>query len=556
MSHNQSWQRWRTHPGMPEALKQELLSIEDDKAAIRERFWRGLSFGTGGLRGRMGAGTNRMNDYTVDRASRGLAAYLLKSSDLPSCVIGYDSRLNSQQFAKRAAAALAGRGVRVHLFEELGPVPLLSFAVRYLRCDAGVMITASHNPRDYNGYKVYDATGCQLLDDAALKVAACIEAEHELCTRFPDEEELTRKGFIRPVAWEVRDAYIDAVLKLSILTPPAPLKVVYSPLHGAGLRSVRKVLGTMPNIALSVVAAQEHPDGTFPTVEKPNPEDPAAMALAAEQLLREEADICLATDPDCDRLGVGVRVKDEVHYLTGNQIAVLLLHFICEGLTNEDEMPESATAVKTIVTTPMADAIAKHYNVRLVQVLTGFKYIGDVINRLDREGVAQRFILGMEESYGYLSGTHVRDKDAVNAAMLVCEMASYYKSVNSNLLEAYDALQRRFGCFTTSLETYQMEGEEGADHVKRIMEALRHMDDIAGIPVEHRMDYLKDDTGLPASDVLVFDLQGGRRLVARPSGTEPLLKLYLTVKCADGEDEQDPLTAFIQAVRGVVDGIH
>ncbi len=555
MGHMEAWQRWMRHPGMPEELRQELLSIQDDPQAIRDRFWQGLHFGTGGLRGRMGAGANRINQYTVNRTSRGLAAYLLKQSDLPSCVIGFDSRLNSQLYARHAAAALADRGVRVHLFEELGPAPLLSFAVRYLRCDAGVMITASHNPKDYNGYKVYDASGCQLLDDAALRVSASIEAEHELATRFPDEEALTEQGYIRPVKWEVRDAFNDAVLKLSVLTPPAQLKVVYSPLHGAGLRSVRKVLGTMPNIELSVVAAQEHPDGHFPTVDKPNPEDPQAMAMAAQQMLEEQADICLATDPDCDRLGVGVRLKDEVRFLSGNELGVLLLHFICEVRTNEETLPDNALAVKTIVTTPMADAVAAHYNVRLAQVLTGFKYVGEIINRLERDGAVQRFILAFEESYGYLSGAHVRDKDAVNAAMLVCEMASYYKSVNSNLVEAYQALQKRFGCYETALETFHLDGQEGSARIKRVMTALRQADTIAGFDIQERTDYLRDNTGLPASDVLVFKLAGGRHLVARPSGTEPLLKLYLTVRCEGGKEEEDMLQAFRQAAMDQVDAI-
>lgn len=555
MPHFAAWRRWLKHPGMSEELTQELLSIQDDQAAIRDRFAGGLRFGAAGIRGLMGAGTTRVNDYTVDRVGRGLAAWLLKKEDLPSCVIGYDSRRNSRRFAGRLAAALAARGVRVHLFEELTPVPLLSFAVRYLRCDAGVMITASHNGPEYNGLKMYDATGCALLEDAALSLCALVEAEQELCTRFPDEEQLTEKRLIRPVSREVREAYQDAVLKLSILTPPAPLKVVYSPLHGAGLRSVRQVLLARPNIEVQLVAAQEHPDGAFPTVASPNPEDPAAMAMAAAQMLAQGADICLATDADCDRLGVGVRVKDDARMLSGNELAVLLLHFICEGLTNEGNMPEGAIAVKTVVTTPMAENIARHYNVRMVEVLTGFRYIGEVINRLDREGEAQRFILGMEESHGYLSGTHVREKDAVNAAMLVCEMASYYKSVNSNLLEAHEALQRRFGYYEADTQLIELAGEEGAQRLKRLMAAFRTMDTVAGFHVESLVDYMKDDTGLPAADVLEYRLEGDRHLLVRPSGTEPLLKLYLTVKGDSQEQARESLKAFTAEVMAAADAI-
>lgn len=546
MAHMQAWRRWLEHPGMPEELMQQLQLIKDDEQAIRDHFFGGLAFGTGGLCGRMGAGSNRINDYTVNRVSRGLAAYLLKQGDMPSCVIGFDSRLNSQHYAQLAAAALAERGVRVHLFEELVPAPMVSFAVRYLRCDAGVVITAGHSPSDYNGYKVYDATGCQLLHEAARQVSASIETELELCTRFPDLEQLTRKGFVRPVAWEVRDAYSDAVLKLSILTPPAVLKVVYSPLHGAGMRTIRKVLGAMPNVELSVVATQEQPDGTFPTVEQPNPTDPVALELAAQQMLEEEADICLATDPDCGRLGVGVRLKDAVHFLSGNELAALLTHFICEGLTNQEQMPPCATAVKTIGISPMVDVIAKHYDVRTAQVLTDFKYIGETINRLNRDGVVQRFVLGIEEGNGYLSGSHVRDRDGVNAAMLVCEMASYYKSVNSNLLDAYQALRRRFGCFKTAVEKLQLEGEQGAARMGRIMAALRGADAIGEWTVEERVDFLKDNTGLPASDVLALTLEGNRQLVARPSDTEPTLQLRLTVGCPDAQEAQAQL-ALLQA---------
>ena len=549
-----AYQRWLDHPGMPEDLKQELLHMRDDPGLQEDCFYRSLSFGTGGLRGTMGAGSNRMNDYTVLRATRGLAKWLHAQGDLPSCAIGFDNRHQSRRFAQLVAAALADSGVRVHLFEELCPTPMLSFAVRYLRCDGGVMITASHNPKEYNGYKVYDATGCQILDEAAEEIKALMEAEEELVPAFPAYDDQLHKGFIRPIGRDVQDAYHAAVLGLSVMTPSTPLDVVYTPLHGAGLRAVRRVLGDLPNIRLTVVPEQEHPDGSFPTVPKPNPEDPAAMALASELMLKEGADICLATDPDCDRLGVGVRLKDGHRFLSGNEIGVLMLHFICEARTLKGTMPECPTAVKTIVTTPMADAIAQQYQVKLIQVLTGFKYIGNTINRLARDGQEQRYILGFEESYGYLSGTHVRDKDAVNAALLVCEMASYYKGVGSNLWEAYEALCERYGRFNTALETLQFEGAQGAHRLQRVMASLREAPLVAGLPIAQRTDYLHDDTGLPPSDVLVFQLEGDRTLVVRPSGTEPLLKLYLSLKAGEGE-EADAMAAFRQAARQMVEEI-
>lgn len=547
------YRRWLDQPGLEQALREELLSIEGQEDQISDRFYRGLAFGTGGLRGRMGAGTNRMNVYTVLRATKGLAKYLGQKSDLPSCAIAYDSRENSRRFAQVAAAALAEKGVRVYLYGELAPTPMCSFAVRYLKCDGGIVITASHNAREYNGYKVYDKHGCQITDEIAAEISQLIARQQDLVSRLPDYEQQLEKGMIRLIARDVWQAYQQAVLGLSVMTPTTPLKVVYSPLHGTGNRPVRQVLGSLPNLQVSVVAEQEQPDGSFPTVLKPNPEYPQAMELAARQMLQTQADICLVTDPDCDRLGVGVRIRDQVDYLTGNELGVLLLHFICQARQAAGSMPDSPLAVTTIVTTPMAAAVADAFGVQLQLVLTGFKYIGATINRLKREGQEGRYILGFEESYGYLSGTHVRDKDAVNAALLVCEMASYYLGQRQNLREAYRALQAAYGVYESGLLSFTFEGEQGQAELARVMEGLRREEAPAGYAVEEKRDYGTGLDGLPPSDVLLFRLEGDRTLIARPSGTEPLLKLYLHVRQGEGEDALQKLDQLRLAAASLID---
>jgi phosphoglucomutase len=546
------YRKWMDFEPMQGELKVDLKSVEDDPEQINDRFYRSLSFGTGGLRGKMGAGTNRMNVYTVAKTSRGLAKYLAAMSDLPSCAIAYDSRNNSALFARVSAAALAQAGVRVHLFAQLAPTPMCSFAVRYFKCEVGVVITASHNPAEYNGYKVYDKHGGQITDDAAAKLSGLIAQQKDLVREFPDYEALLRKGMIRLIERDVWDAYQEAVLALSIQAPTFPLHVVYSPLNGTGNRPVRQMLSNLPLVQVSVVPQQEMPDGNFPTCPKPNPENPQAMALAARLMEDIGADICLATDPDCDRLGVGVRTKEGTRFLSGNEIGVLLLHFICEGRLAKGTMPDNAVVIKTIVTAPMVQAIARHYNLQVVNVLTGFKYIGDAMNRLKREGQIDRFIFAFEESLGYLSGTHVREKDAVNAALLVCEMAAHYASQRMTLLDAYRALEARFGVYLSGLCTFVFEGEEGAQTIARVMAALRRAGSVAGHEVLSRVDYLVDATGLPPSDVLSFTLAGERQLIARPSGTEPILKLYLSVQQGEGEDGAHKLEVLDQAARQMI----
>lgn len=546
------YRRWMDFESMQGELKADLEAIADDQEQINDRFYRSLSFGTGGLRGKMGAGTNRMNVFTVAKASRGLAKYLAALSDLPGCVIAYDSRNNSALFARITAAALAQGGVRVHLFAQLAPTPMCSFAVRYFKCEVGVVITASHNPAEYNGYKVYDKHGGQITDEAAAKLSGLIAQQKDLVGVFPDYDALARKGMIRLIERDVWDAYQEAVLALSIQAPTFPLHVVYSPLHGTGNRPVRQMLSNLPMVQVSVVPQQEMPDGNFPTCRKPNPENPQAMALAARLMEDIEADICLATDPDCDRLGVGVRTRDGTRFLSGNEVGVLLLHFICEGRLAKGTMPDNAVLIKTIVTAPMAQAIARNYNVQVINVLTGFKYIGEAMNRLKREGQLERFIFAFEESLGYLSGTHVREKDAVNAALLVCEMAAHYASQRMTLVDAYRALETRFGVYLSGLCTFVFEGQEGAKTMARVMAGLRRAGSVAGYEVLSRVDYLVDTTGLPASDVLAFTLAGERQLIARPSGTEPILKLYLSVQQGEGEDGARKLEALDQAARQMI----
>lgn len=540
----ESYEKWLRYPQLDETLRQELSQLAGQEDEIADRFWKDLSFGTGGLRGKIGAGTNRMNLYTVSKAARGIARHLLRQSELASCAIGYDSRRGSRTFARLMAAVMAELGVRVHLFDELVPTPILSFAVRYLRCDGGIMITASHNPREYNGIKVYDRSGCQLNDDAAREVAAGIARHQDLVTRLPDYAEFAEKGMIRPIGRDVYDAFHEAVLERSIELPPEELHVVYSPLNGTGNRPVRRMLASLPNIRVSVVPQQENPDGEFPTTPRPNPELPEAMTLSLALTEELGADICIATDPDCDRVGVGVRAEQGVKLLSGNQVGALMFHFICEGLRAKENLPEQPAAATTLVSTPMADEIAADYGVKLYKVLTGFKYIGDIINRLERDGGADRFIFAFEESIGYLIGPYIREKDGVGAAMMVCEMASYYKRQGMTLIDAYQELEARYGVFISRLETLRYEGRKGEELMREKMDALRQMSEIAGLRVLEKTDYLHDETGLPKSNVLRFVLEGGRQAVYRPSGTEPLLKLYLTVRCTSREEGEKDMQTF------------
>lgn len=528
---NMKYQQWLDCPGMNEELLGQLKAMNEEQ--ISDSFYRELTFGTGGLRGVLGAGTNRMNLYTVSKATRGLGKYLLETFEQPSCVVSCDSRIHSTDFARLTAATLAEMGVRVYIYKTLMPTPMLSYAVRHLKTSAGVMVTASHNPAKFNGYKVYGADGCQITIEAADRIYGYICAEETLVPQLPDFDEQMAKGMISWIDDETIESYYQVMDGLRIAPATERLHLVYSPLNGTGNVPVREMMKRMGNIDLEIVAEQELPDGNFPTCPYPNPEIREAMKLAIEKTIATKADMCLATDPDCDRIGAGVRVGDEVVLISGNDMGVLLLDYICSH-RKQTKLPP--VAVKTIVTTEMAVPICQKYGVELRNVLTGFKFIGEQIGLLEAEGHPERYIFGFEESYGYLSGTDVRDKDAVNAAVLVCEMSANYKEQGLTLLDKLDQLRREHGFFAQRLLTFEYEGESGAKTMAGIMTKLRQplaSFGEAAFQTCTRIDYQNDDTGLPKSDVLSFALANGDKIIVRPSGTEPKLKAYLFAKGAD-----------------------
>ena len=528
---NAKYQAWLDCPGMNDELLGQLKGMTDEQ--ISDSFYRELAFGTGGLRGVLGAGTNRMNLYTVSKATRGLGKYLLETFEQPSCAVSCDSRIHSTDFARLTAATLAEMGVRVYIYRTLMPTPMLSYAVRHLHTSAGVMVTASHNPAKFNGYKVYGADGCQITIEAADRIYGYICAEETLVPQLPDFDAQMARGMISWIDDETIESYYRVMDGLRIAPATERLHLVYSPLNGTGNVPVREMMKRMGNIDVEIVAEQELPDGNFPTCPYPNPEIREAMKLAIEKTIATGADMCLATDPDCDRIGAGVRVGDEVVLISGNDMGVLLLDYICSHREKTDLVP---VAVKTIVTTEMAVPICEKYGVELRNVLTGFKFIGEQIGLLEAEGHPERYIFGFEESYGYLSGTDVRDKDAVNAAVLVCEMSANYKAQGLTLLDKLDLLRKEHGFFAQRLLTFEYEGESGAKTMAGIMANLRKpLSDFADEAFQTctRIDYENDDTGLPKSDVLSFALKDGCKIIVRPSGTEPKLKAYLFAKGVD-----------------------
>ena len=528
----QRYQHWCAQKTLDPELRQELAAMQNDADKITDAFYRDLEFGTAGLRGVLGAGTNRMNIYVIRRATQAVADYL-NETDLPKTVaIGHDSRIKSDVFAREAAAVFAANGITAYLYPRLEPVPALSFAVRHLHCGLGICVTASHNPAAYNGYKVYGSDGCQMTPEAAKRVVALLEQmDYFTAARTEDFDAALAAGRIRYIPDEVLDAFVDAVYAQRVGSGDgiADLKLVYTPLNGAGLECVRKLTQKLGIRNMTIVKEQEQPDGHFPTCPYPNPEIREAMKLAIEKTIATGADMCVATDPDCDRIGAGVRQGDTVTLISGNDMGVLLLDYVCSHRkAQKGELPP--VAVKTIVTTEMAVPICKKYGVELRNVLTGFKFIGEQIGLLEKEGHTERYIFGFEESYGYLSGTSVRDKDAVNAAVLVCEMAANYKAQGLTLLDKLEQLREEFGFYAQRLLTFQYEGESGAAKMADIMRKLRAPLDTfqdAHFPTATRIDYQNDETGLPKSDVLSFALADGSKIIVRPSGTEPKLKAYL-----------------------------
>ena len=463
---------WLACPAMTEELRKELEGM--DEASLHDSFYRNLTFGTGGLRGVLGAGTNRMNFFTVAKATRGLAEYLKETFDRPSCAVSFDSRIHSEDFARLTAAVLAESGVSVWIYPRLQPTPMLSFTVRHLHTSAGIMITASHNPAKYNGYKVYGTDGCQITLEAAERTQHQIDHQPDLMDDLPDFEQYLSAGTIRWITEETIEAYYQAIAKLSVKPVSEPLHLVYSPLNGTGNVPVREMMKRMKNIRVNIVTEQELPDGRFPTCPYPNPEIREAMALAIRKTIETQADFCFATDPDCDRMGAGVRVGDEVQLISGNDMGILMLDFLCRNKKAVSSLPP--VVVKTIVTTEMAAALCRKHGIELRNVLTGFKFIGEQIGLLEKDHTSDRFLFGFEESYGYLSGTDVRDKDAVNAALLLCELASDLKAQEKTMLDRLEELRREYGFFAQRLLTFEYEGEDGANRMAAIMKTLRASD--------------------------------------------------------------------------------
>ena len=535
----QEYNRWLSWPGMDAETKDALCAMTREQT--EDAFYRDLAFGTGGLRGVIGAGTNRMNIYTVAKATQGLADYLNKQREQPSVCIGYDSRIKSDVFARVAAGVFAANGVKVSIWPRLMPVPTVSFAVRHLGADAGVMITASHNPSKYNGYKVYGADGCQITTQAAAQVLA----EIEKLDIFRDVhtgsfEEYLEKGGISYIPEETYTAFVENVKAQSVLYGEEVNKdtaIAYSPLNGAGRWPVLRTLSEMGYTNVTVVAEQAEPDGNFPTCPYPNPEIREAMELGLRYARENNADLLLATDPDCDRVGIAVKNEEGAYVLlSGNETGILLLDYICSQRVKHGKMPEKPVMVKTIVTMDLAERIAARYGLETRNVLTGFKFIGEQIGLLENQGQKERYVFGFEESYGYLTGTYVRDKDGVGGAYMICEMFSYYATRGIRLTDKLQELYKEYGYCRNTLHSFQFEGSAGFAKMQRIMALFRQgIQSFGGLRVEKVLDYSLGLDGLPKSDVLKFLLEGGCSLVVRPSGTEPKLKLYLSVTAENAQ---------------------
>lgn len=533
---------WLANATADTDVMDELKTMDAHK--MEDAFYRDLAFGTGGLRGVIGAGTNRMNIYTVAKASQGLADYLQKNISNPSVVIGYDSRIKSDIFAKVAAGVFAANGIKVNIWPVLMPVPTVSYATRYLHASAGVMITASHNPSKYNGYKVYGSDGCQITTEDAADILAEIEKlDIFKDVKNSDFEAGITNGSIQYIPDEVYTAFVNEVKNQSVLYGEKVNKdvaIVYSPLNGTGLRPVTRVLTEMGYTNITVVKEQEQPDGTFPTCPYPNPEIKEAMALGMEYAKKCDADLLLATDPDCDRVGIAVKnKKGEYELLTGNQTGMLLLDYICSQRQKHGKMSVDPVMIKTIVTTDMGEQIASHYGLRTINVLTGFKFIGEQIGKLEQQGKAASYVFGFEESYGYLTGSYVRDKDGVDGAYMICEMFSYYKTKGASLLDKLEELYQTYGYCLNTLHSYEFDGSAGFAKMQRIMQAFREdVKAFGGKKVMKLLDYAPGLDGLPKSDMLKFLLEDNCSVVIRPSGTEPKIKVYISVSAVNKENAE------------------
>lgn len=556
--YKKKYEQWLNSDIVSEDLKEELRNISGDEKEIEERFYKELDFGTGGLRGIIAAGTNRLNVITVGKATQGFSNFLNDEyKGEKSAVIAYDSRNKSDEFAKAAALNLAANGIKTYLFESLRPTPVLSFAVRYLKCKGGIVLTASHNPKIYNGYKAYDETGCQLTDEPAERVINYVNnIEDYADIKTMDEKEALESGMLVYIGEEVDAAFIEALKKVTIRKElvknhAKDLNIVFTPIHGSGNLPVRRILNELGYENVNVVKEQELPDGNFTTAPYPNPEDPKVFKLALELSDKVNADVIFGTDPDCDRIGVVVKDNNgEYKVLSGNQTGILLTHYMLSSLKEIDSLPKNAAVIKTIVTTEAVRKITEEYGVKLFDLLTGFKYIGEMMTSFEKTSEFE-YILGFEESYGYLAGTHARDKDAVVAAQMIAEMTLYYKTKGKTLYEALIDLYEKYGYFKESLVSIGLEGKEGQEKIGRCIDALRAttINEINGVKVVQSLDYklsteLNNITNeqktldLPKSNVLKYVLEDDSWFVVRPSGTEPKMKVYLSVKGSSLEDSE------------------
>ena len=554
------YERWLNADLQDVDLGTELQSIKGDDDAIKDRFAVALKFGTAGLRGTLGAGTNRMNIWVVRQATQGVADWVKTQGGTQTVAISYDSRLKGWNFARDAAGVLAANGINVRIYDELMPVPALSFATRYYHCNAGIMVTASHNPKEYNGYKAYGPDGCQMTDDAAAVVYDSIQKTDVLTgAKYMSFAEGVEKGLIKFVGNDCKKGLYDAIESRQIRPGAAKgsgLKLVYSPLNGTGLVPVTHVLRDIGITDITIVPEQEYPNGYFTTCPYPNPEIFQALEKGLALAKETGADLMLATDPDADRVGIAMKCPDGSYELvSGNEMGVLLLDYICAGRIEKGTMPKNPVAVKSIVSTPLANAVAKHYGVELRETLTGFKWIGDQIAQLEAAGEVERFIFGFEESYGYLAGSYVRDKDAVIGSMLICEMAAYYRSIGSSIKQRLEEIYKEYGRYLNKVDSFSFPGLSGMDKMAGIMENLRKnpLSEIAGIKVAKVLDYEKpEETGLPKANVLIYTLENGATVVVRPSGTEPKIKIYYTTLGKDLSEAEAEKEKLAEAMKPIV----
>ena len=565
------YNQWLNSATADPDLITELKKIDGKDDEINDRFYTELEFGTAGLRGVIGVGTNRMNYYTVCRATQGLADFLNAHYENPSCAIGYDSRIKSDYFSKEAAKTLAANGIKVYIFEELEPTPCLSYAIRKFGTQGGIILTASHNPAKYNGYKCYDFNGYQMTDEEAAETYEYIKkVDYFTGIKTMDFDEAVNKGLIEYMGQDVIESFLDEVQKQCVnpgICEKAGLKVIYTPLNGTGNKPVRRILNRIGVKDIFVVPEQENPDGNFPTCPYPNPEIRQAFELALKAAEKHGADILLATDPDCDRVGIAVNDGNgKFELMSGNEVGAMLLNYLLSQKKANGTLPQHAVAAKSFVSTDLAEEIAKRYGCEFKNLLTGFKYIGELITNLEAQGRVGDFIMGFEESYGYLAGTHARDKDAVVGSMLICEMAAYYKSQGKTLLEVMDDIYKEFGYYCNTVKSYEFDGAAGMKKMKKIMDDLRvnPPKDLAGAEITYTADYetgvekdlengTEKETGLPKSNVLAYKAKGGSGLIVRPSGTEPKIKAYITAIGADESAAQEKADKLIAEADAIMD---